>query len=111
MQPGRVAHCRRVAWSRVSVLARTSMDQVRDHEIGTTQTHAVMEAACCALISVERVSALLPELHQLTDLQSEIDQARESLREAIRQLRLAGVVKPSIQELDFVLPELASRPA
>jgi hypothetical protein len=79
------------------------MDQVRD-EVGDSQIHAAMEAACHALISLERVSALLPDVRQLPELRSEVDQARESLREAIRELRLAGVVKPSIQELDFVLP-------
>jgi DNA-binding FadR family transcriptional regulator len=79
------------------------MDQVRD-ELGESRIHAATEAACHALISLERVSARLPDSDQLSELQSEIDQARESLREAIRELRLAGVVKPSIQELDFVLP-------
>jgi hypothetical protein len=72
---------------------------------------AVVEAACSALISLERVSAALPEVSYLPDLRSEIEQATESLREAIRELRLAGIVKPSIQELDFVLPAVSPRPA
>ncbi len=82
------------------------MDQFRDEAAGSN-IHAVMEAACHALISLERISAALPSLHRRPDLQSEIDQARESLREAIREVRLAGAAKPNIQELDFVIPEPA----
>jgi hypothetical protein len=82
----------------------TPMDQVRD-DVAGRHIHAVMDAACHALISLERVSAALPNLHRRPDLQSVIDQARESLREAIRELRLAGAAKPNIQELDFVIPE------
>lgn len=87
------------------------MDDAQDHEIGSNQIHAVMDAACCALISLERVSAALPELSHPAALESEVDQARASLREAIRELRLAGTMKPSIQELDFVRPERPRRSA
>lgn len=80
------------------------MDHAQDHEIGRNQVHVAMEAACCALLSLERISAALPELGHPAALESEVDQARASLREAIRELRLAGIMKPSIQELDFVLP-------
>jgi hypothetical protein len=84
----------------------SSMDQIPD-EVAGRHIHAVMEAVCHALISLERISAALPNLHRRPDLQSEIDQASESLREAIREVRLAGAAKPTIQELDFVIPEAA----
>ena len=69
-----------------------------------SQIDAVMDAACAALISLERVSAGLPEVQPPPAVRSDVEQAREALREAIRELRLGSVVKPSVQELDFVLP-------
>ncbi len=83
----------------------TSMDHVRAQE-RETQLHAAMDAACHALISLERMSAL-PDMQHSPDLESELARTTESLREAIRALRLAGSAEPSIQELDFVLPRRA----
>ena len=84
----------------------TSMDHVQAHQERETQLHAAMDAACHALISLERMSALLGMQHS-PDLESELVRTTESLREAIRALRLAGTAEPSIQELDFVLPRRA----
>ena len=82
-----------------------SMDPVQAQE-RDAQLHAAMDAACHALISLERMSALLGMQHS-PDLESELVRTTESLREAIRALRLAGTAEPSIQELEFVLPRRA----
>ena len=85
---------------------QTSMDQVQAHQESETQLHGAMDAACHALISLERMAAL-PDMQHFPDLESELVRATESLRAAIRGLRLAGTAEPSIQELDFVLPRRA----
>ncbi|MDQ6841574.1 MAG: hypothetical protein M3025_04020 [Actinomycetota bacterium] len=87
----------------------TSMDQVQAQHESETQFHAAMDAACEALISLERTSAL-PEMQHFPDVEFELARAKESLREAIRGLRLAGTAEPSVQELDFVLPRRPPSP-
>jgi hypothetical protein len=82
------------------------MDHVQAHQKRETQLHAAMDAACDALISLERMSAL-PDTQHFPDLESELVRTKESLRESIRALRLVGTAEPSIQELDFVLPRRA----
>lgn len=64
-----------------------------------------LEANCAALLALETIRA---EASDVTAIQGEVQQAIESLREAIAELRASHDQEPSIM-LGFVLPAAAEQ--
>lgn len=89
-------------------MSSSPMDDRPPRRERESQIHTAMDAACGALVALDRLSSI-PEMHRFPGLEAEVDQAREALREAVRELRLARIGKPSTQELDFVFGRRGAR--